>query len=41
MLKQQILRQYCKNDPNDNITGHALFKFKARITGRTPAAGNI
>ena len=29
-----------QDDTNDNITDSQSFKFKARITGRTPAAGN-
>ena len=29
-----------KDGPNDNITDSESFKFKERITGRTPAAGN-
>ena len=29
-----------EDDTNDNITDSQSFKFKARITGRTPAAGN-
>ena len=32
--------QYHKYDPNDNIIDHEPFKFKARTTGGTPAAGN-
>ena len=34
------LWQYHKDEPNDDITNFESFKFKARITGRTPAAGN-
>ena len=30
------LWQYNKDDPNDNVTDSESFKFKARITGRTP-----
>ena len=33
--------QYCKDDPNDNITKSESFKFKARIRRKTPAADNI
>ena len=29
-----------QDDTNDNIADSQSFKFKARITGRTPAAGN-
>ena len=32
--------QYYKNDPNDNITQSELFKYKIKITGKTPAVGN-
>ena len=31
---------YHKDIPNDNMTNSESFKFKARITGRTPAVGN-
>ena len=31
------LRQY----PNDNITEPESFKYKIKITGKTPTAGNI
>ena len=34
------LWQYYKDDPNDNITQSESFKFKIKITGKTPAAGN-
>ena len=34
------LWQYYKDDPNDNITNSESFKFKVKITGKTPAAGN-
>ena len=34
------LWQYYRDDPNDNITQSESFKFKIKITGRTPAAGN-
>ena len=34
------LWQYYKGDPNDNITASESFKFKVKITGKTPAAGN-
>ena len=34
------LWQYYKDDPNDNITASESFKFKVKITGKTPAAGN-
>ena len=34
------LWKYQNDDPNDNITDSESFKFKARIIGRTPAAGN-
>ena len=35
------LWQYYKDDPNDNITQYESFKSKIKITGETPAAGNI
>ena len=34
------LWQYYKNDPNDKTTNSESFKFKVKITGKTPAAGN-
>ena len=34
------LRQYYRDDLNDNITQPESFKFKIKITGKTPAAGN-
>ena len=34
------LWQYHKDDPNDKVTYSRSFRFKARITERTPAAGN-
>ena len=34
------LRQYYKDDPNDNIADSESFKSKVKITGKTPAAGN-
>ena len=34
------LWQYYKDGLNDNIADSESFKFKARITGRTLAAGN-
>ena len=34
------LWQYYKDDLNDNIADSESFKFKARITGRTLAAGH-
>ena len=34
------LWQYYKDDPNGNITQSESFKFKIKITGKTPAAGN-
>ena len=32
--------QYYRDDSNDNITQSESFKFKIKITGKTPAAGN-
>ena len=33
------LWQYYKDDPNDKITQSESFKYKTKITGKTPAAG--
>ena len=35
------LWQYYKDDPNDNIRQSESFKSKIKITGKTPASGNI
>ena len=42
MIFQNIGRlwQYYKDDQNDNITESELFKYKIKITGSIPAAGN-
>ena len=34
------LWQYYGGDPNDNITQSESFKYKTKITGKTPATGN-
>ena len=34
------LRQYYKDEPNDNLADSESFKSKVKITGSTPAAGN-
>ena len=34
------LWQYYKDDPNDNIANSESFKFKGKITGKTPNNGN-
>ena len=34
------LWQYYKDDPNNNIGDSESFKFKVKITGKSPAAGN-
>ena len=34
------LWQYYKDDPNDNIADTESFKYKVKITGKTPAVGN-
>ena len=34
------LWQYYKDDPNDNLTDSKSFKFKVKITGKTPAVDN-
>ena len=35
------LWQYDRNDPNNNIVQSELFKSKIKITGKTPADGNM
>ena len=35
------LLQYYRDDSNDNTTQSESFKFKIKITGKSPAAGNI
>ena len=35
------LWQYYKDEPNDNIADSESFKFKVKITGKTPDDGNI
>ena len=32
--------QYYRDDPNDNITESESFKYKIKVTGKAPAAGN-
>ena len=34
------LWQYYKNEPNNNITNSESFKYKTKITEKSPAAGN-
>ena len=34
------LWQYYKDNPNDNLANSELFKYKVKITGKTPAEGN-
>ena len=34
------LWQYYRDEPNDNLTDSEAFKFKIKITRKTPAAGN-
>ena len=34
------LWQYYRDDPNDNITQSESFKYKFKITGKTPAVSN-
>ena len=36
----ESLRQYYKDDPNDNLTDSESFKSKVKKTRNTPAAGN-
>ena len=33
--------QYYRDDPNDNIKESESFKYKIKITGKSPATGNI
>ena len=41
MLKTSgSLRQYFKDEPNDNVADSESFKSKIKITGNTPADGN-
>ena len=35
------LWQFYRDDPNDNIAESESFKYKIKITGKTPGAGNI
>ena len=35
------LWQHYKDDPNDNIADSESFNYKAKITGKAPAEGNI
>ena len=34
------LWQYYKDEPNDNLANFESFKYKMKITGKTPVAGN-
>ena len=34
------LWQYYKDDPNDNLANSESFKYKVKITGKTPDNGN-
>ena len=36
----ESLWQYYRDDPNGIITNFELFRFKIKITGKTPGAGN-
>ena len=36
----ESLREYYRDNPNDNITESESFKYKIKITGKTPPAGN-
>ena len=36
----KVLRQYYRDDPNDEITRSESFKYKTKIAGKTSAAGN-
>ena len=35
------LWQYFRDEPNDNLANSQSFKSKIKITGKTPAAGNV
>ena len=35
-----ILRQYYRDEPNDNLADSESFKSKIKITGKTPADGD-
>ena len=35
------LWQYFRNEPDDNLADSESFKSKIKITGKTPAAGNV
>ena len=37
----RILQQYYKDELNNNLTDSESFKSKIKITGKTPADGNI
>ena len=39
-LKTGSLWKYYRDDPNENVTQFKSFKFKIKITRKTPAAGN-
>ena len=34
------LRQYYRDEPNDSLTDSESFKYKIKVTGKTPVAGN-
>ena len=36
----EVLWQYYRDEPNDNLADSESFKSKIKITGKTPAAGN-
>ena len=40
MKKSGSLWQYYRDEPNDNLANSESFKFKVKITGKTPAADN-
>ena len=37
----ESLWQYYRDEPNDNLADSESFKSKIKITGKTPAAGNV
>ena len=39
-MTSESLRQYYRDDSNGTITESKWFKYKIKITGKTPATGN-
>ena len=40
LITSGSLWQYYRDDPDNNITESGSFKYKIKITGKTPADGN-